>query len=182
MCVDRSVKPQSSIQAFDPLCEVQSDKASVEITSPFDGIVKELLVQEGEVAKVGAGLCLIEVEEEGTAETPARESVGLSPAREELKPTSLLEEPTPDFGELRAAPVSRHLHPLDPNYTPDAVLAASSNVLATPSVRHLSRQKGIDLAQLAPDSGKGGRIEKKDIDAFLAGESGAAPSPGDGRR
>jgi 2-oxoisovalerate dehydrogenase E2 component (dihydrolipoyl transacylase) len=59
----RSVKPTAKIQAFDSLCEVQSDKASVEITSPFEGVVQELLVQEGEVAKVGAGLCLIEVEE-----------------------------------------------------------------------------------------------------------------------
>lgn len=60
----RTVKPSQTVQAFDPLCEVQSDKASVEITSPFEGVVKELLVQEGDVAKVGAGLCLIEVDEE----------------------------------------------------------------------------------------------------------------------
>jgi 2-oxoisovalerate dehydrogenase E2 component (dihydrolipoyl transacylase) len=49
----------ASVQAFDPpsWCEVQSDKASVETTSPLDdGIVKEFLVQEGEIAKVGPGL------------------------------------------------------------------------------------------------------------------------------
>jgi len=71
MC--RSIQPQASVQEFDPLCEVQSDKASVEITSPSDGVIKELLVQEGEIAKVGAGLCLIEVEEdivEGSESAP----------------------------------------------------------------------------------------------------------------
>ena len=62
----RSIRPTATIASFDALCEVQSDKDSVEITSPFDGIVKELLVKEGEVAKVGAGLCVIEVEEEST--------------------------------------------------------------------------------------------------------------------
>ena len=56
------MQPSAGIQAFDALCEVQSDKASVEITSPFDGVVKELLVKEGEVAKVGQGLCTIEVD------------------------------------------------------------------------------------------------------------------------
>ena len=48
----RSVKPRGTIQAFDILGQVQSDKASVGITSPFDGIVKEILVKEGEVAKM----------------------------------------------------------------------------------------------------------------------------------
>jgi|SRR5712671_2999130 len=64
--VNRNVSPQSSIGTFDPLCEVQSDKASVEITSPYDGTVKEILVQEGQVAKVGEDLCIIEVEEEAS--------------------------------------------------------------------------------------------------------------------
>ncbi|KIM81862.1 hypothetical protein PILCRDRAFT_71619 [Piloderma croceum F 1598] len=149
-----SVKPQGSIQAFDPLCEVQSDKASVEITSPFDGIVKELLVQEGEVAKVGEGLCLIEVDED-TAEN----SADLASA----------EPPKEQEAESYEEPVGvRRQHPLDPNYTPDAASTASSNVLATPSVRYFSRQMGVDLGKLAPGSGKGGRIEKKDVEAYLA--------------
>jgi len=61
----------------------------------------------------------------------------------------------------------RRLHPLDPNYS-DTSSAAWSNILATPSVRHFSRQKGVDLAKLAPGSGKDGRIEKKDVEAYLA--------------
>jgi 2-oxoisovalerate dehydrogenase E2 component (dihydrolipoyl transacylase) len=175
---DRSVKPQEVIQAFDPLCEVQSDKASVEITSPFDGVIKELLVQEGEVAKVGAGLCLIEVDEE-TAESSADlapvDPVN-SPAPSEAT-TFVSKSDTPKAKEPDAESVSRpRLHPLDPNYTPDTSLPSSSNVLATPSVRHFSRQRGVDLAQLAPGSGKGGRIEKKDVEVFLvnggAGKAG----------
>lgn len=59
-----SVAPRTTVSAFDPLCKVQSDKASMEITSPFDGVVKELLVQEDQVAKVGQRLCTIEVDEE----------------------------------------------------------------------------------------------------------------------
>ena len=65
----RSVKPLAVVQAFDPLCEVQSDKASVEITSPFEGTVKDILAKEGDVVKVGSDLCLIEVEEDQPEES-----------------------------------------------------------------------------------------------------------------
>jgi 2-oxoisovalerate dehydrogenase E2 component (dihydrolipoyl transacylase) len=167
------VKPRGLIQAFDPLCEVQSDKASVEITSPFDGIVKELLVQEGEIAKVGDGLCLIEVDEEAIQNSPDLEPLNPS-AENHMDPTPFFDsmESISDLNEqeitLCEKPISkRRLHPLDPNYS-DTSSAAWSNILATPSVRHFSRQKGVDLAKLAPGSGKDGRIEKKDVEAYLA--------------
>ena len=140
------MKPQGSIQAFDPLCEVQSDKASVEITSPYDGVVKELLVQEGEIAKVGSGLCIIEVEDEKTS-LPEEE-----------------ENPPPPSDTPKDLP-QRRMHPLDPNYAP---LSSSEDILATPSVRYFSRQKGVDLRDLVPGSGKGGRIEKSDVEAYLS--------------
>lgn len=151
----RSIKPKASVQAFDPLCEVQSDKASVEITSPYDGVVKEILVNEGEVAKVGAGLCLIEVDEElvdGVEEEASR-------------PPQKVEEP--------AEPPTRRRHPLDPSFSKTDKHAESDNVLATPSVRHLARTKGVDLAKLVPGSGKSGRIEKMDVEAHLSGGAGA---------
>lgn len=140
------MKLQGSVQAFDPLCEVQSDKASVEITSPYDGVVKELLVQEGEIAKVGSGLCIIEVEDEKTS-LPEEE-----------------ENPPPPSDTPKDLP-QRRMHPLDPNYAPPS---SSEDILATPSVRYFSRQKGVDLRDLVPGSGKGGRIEKSDVEAYLS--------------
>ncbi|KAI6153079.1 hypothetical protein BKA82DRAFT_32290 [Pisolithus tinctorius] len=49
------MKEQSAIQSFDPLCEVQSDKASVEIAPPYDGVVKQFLVDEEEVSAKETG-------------------------------------------------------------------------------------------------------------------------------
>ncbi|KAG6887144.1 hypothetical protein C0995_001027 [Termitomyces sp. Mi166 len=163
-----SVAPSGNVQAFDPLCEVQSDKASVEITSPYDGVVKELLVQEGEVAKVGAGLCLIEVEEEdtGSKESNPTSEPTSTPVHSEQATSSVpppVEAPAPPKVES-----SRRLHPLDPNFMPAGDSATAVSVLAPPSVRHYARQNGVDLVQLAPGSGKSGRIEKRDVDAFLA--------------
>ncbi|KIM47312.1 hypothetical protein M413DRAFT_440757 [Hebeloma cylindrosporum] len=153
-----SIQPKATVQAFDPLCEVQSDKASVEITSPFDGVIKELLVQEGEIAKVGAGLCTIEVEEDVVE--------GSEPAVvEPVAPTK--STPSTDTPSTGGAYATRRLHPMDPNHTGEQKSSNSDHVFAAPSVRHFARLQGVDLGLLVPGSGKNGRIEKRDIEAFL---------------
>lgn len=47
------VEPEARVEQFDKLCEVQSDKASVEITSRFDGVIKKLHYEAGQMAIVG---------------------------------------------------------------------------------------------------------------------------------
>ncbi|KAF9463106.1 2-oxoacid dehydrogenases acyltransferase-domain-containing protein [Collybia nuda] len=189
-----SVQPASKIQAFDPLCEVQSDKASVEITSPFDGVIKELLVQEGEVAKVGAGLCLIEVDEEAVdgADPAAVEPVEPAPASTSTPtPTPEPTQEAPSVPRVEASKPEtmstppRGLHPLDPNYTPPTSTSSSGggqrDVLAAPSVRHFARVSGVDLGVLMPGSGKGGRVEKRDVEMFLARASESKTQQGQAR-
>lgn len=178
----RNVKPMSKVEAFDPLCEVQSDKASVEITSPFDGVVKQLCVQEGEVAKVGEGLCLIEVDEEVAGELQATSPELVSSP----EPSSSTPQPTPSASESRAYSSEgseakemddeqRRLHPMDPNRPPSVGTLAKPvgavDILAAPSVRHFARHNSVDLALVAPGSGRSGRIEKPDIEAYLSRSS-----------
>jgi 2-oxoisovalerate dehydrogenase E2 component (dihydrolipoyl transacylase) len=159
----RNVKASAPIQAFDPLLEVQSDKASVEITSPFDGIVKELLVKEGDIAKVGERLCLIEVEEE-EEDTTATTAAELLPQKE-VPPQA----PKTDASPAPPQKEEKRKHPLDPSSATRAP-SDDSHVLATPSVRHFARQKGVtDLSPLVPGSGRDGRLERQDIEAYLAG-------------
>jgi 2-oxoisovalerate dehydrogenase E2 component (dihydrolipoyl transacylase) len=135
-------------------------------------VLKELLVKEGEVAKVGEGLCMIEVEEEEDTNSNT----------EDVAP-NVVHDPPPlvqsDTNTSNTQPPERRPHPMDPSVAPSLSKSAkpshSSSVLATPSVRHLARKLGVDLAALAPGSGKGGRIEKHDVEAFLA--LGKAQSP-----
>ena len=163
----RSVKPSSAVNSFDPLCEVQSDKASVEITSPYDGIVKELLVEEGQVAKVGQDLCTIEVAEDDAVAVEDPESPS-----EPQQPPPEIETPSPT--QQHSAPLRRP-HPLDPNVPQEArTHSSTADVLATPSVRHYAREHGVDLGLVAPGSGRDGRVEKRDVDAFL--QTAATPS------
>ncbi|KZT24409.1 CoA-dependent acyltransferase [Neolentinus lepideus HHB14362 ss-1] len=169
-----NVKPEGVVQAFDQLCEVQSDKASVEITSPFDGIVKELLVQEGEVAKVGQGLCLIEVDEE-SLDSNSKEFTEPAQPEQEAVQSKVFETPSqPSLGHLEKALQlrKRRPHPLDPNHPPNAATILNSfskNVLAKPAVRHMARELGVDLNRLSPGSGRDGRIEKGDLERYLSG-------------
>ena len=153
---------------------MQSDKASVEITSPFEGVVKDILVKEGEVAKVGSGLCIIEVEEEDNNNPPDAPEPPAST-------TTPVAAPIPSSTEKPSGTRKSKLHPLDPRASADAglpFLRQSSDVLATPSVRHYARQNGVDLAVLAPGSGKAGRIEKQDVDRYLARSTPTeTPSP-----
>ncbi|KAG1894736.1 CoA-dependent acyltransferase [Suillus fuscotomentosus] len=168
-----NVKELGAIQSFDPLCEVQSDKASVEITSPFDGIVKEILVKEGEVAKVGQGLCVIEVDEELSDSASAEQiepALSAAAAPSPIIPNSkFVEDAVSRAEQIREEPSApRRLHPMDPNYLPSSTPDVNrENVLAKPSVRHYARQSKVDLALLS-GSGRDGRIEKKDIDAFIS--------------
>lgn len=168
MC--RSVKPQTLVQNFDALCEVQSDKASVELTSPYDGVVKQLLVQEGEIAKVGSGLCLIEVEQEDDAEGQDPQDASAMPVPEAVQdPAVLGEGRNGEQGEVMAVRAGNK-HPLDPTNVgqPSFASSTSDHALATPSVRHFARQHGVDVSLLAPGSGRDGRVEKKDVESFIA--------------
>ena len=124
-------------------CCVRSrvDKASVEITSLYEGVVRELLVQEGEIAKVGAGLCLIEVTEEDSSsvsEEPAVAALASSPNTSDERPL--------------AVNLVRMHYPMNPQYASENAGASSKDVLATPSVRHLrARMLSISLCWcLAP--------------------------------
>lgn len=139
-------------------------------------------MKEGDVAKVGEGLCLIEVDEEAAegAEVSDKPAESLSSGSPPSPATSTSEQPSISTSEA-ASQLQKRLHPLDPNYTPPSPSTptpfaprpeharhGSQDVLAMPSVRHYARSTNVDLALLAPGSGRDGRIEKADVDAFLA--------------
>lgn len=166
----------------------------MEITSPYSGIVKELLVQEGEIAKVGHGLCVIEVDDEATggetsnSPTPggATETVEEAPSADKA-PASAPEATklSPALEEPLAQP--RRHHPLDPSKPPSppsqppssssTQFAPAENTIAAPSVRHFARKNGIENLSVVKGSGKNGRIEKADVERYLT-KGTEAPSAG----
>jgi pyruvate dehydrogenase E2 component (dihydrolipoamide acetyltransferase) len=156
------VKPGDKIQEDDVLCEIQNDKAVVEIPSPVEGTVLEVLVGEGTVATVGQVLVTfdapgyenLQFKGDEHADEPKQEEKP-APAAPEAKPEAA---PQPAAAAVAVAPQVE----VDPN----------RRVVAMPSVRKYAREKGINI-KLIPGTGNNGRILKGDIDAFVSG--GAAP-------
>ena len=141
------VQEGDEIKEDDVLCEVQNDKAVVEIPSPVEGKVLKIHVQEGEVAVVGDPLISIDAEgyEDDTPEAEPEQ-----PSKEPAQ-----EEKTEERAETIEDSVDRI-------------------VIAMPSVRKYAREKGVDI-RAVQGTGKNGRILKEDIDRYLAGETKTEP-------
>ncbi len=137
------------VQAEESLVVLESDKAAMEIPSPFSGIVKELKVSVGDQVSQGALIAILEVEE-GTA---AEEQPPGAPARP-------AEEATPEQ-PARPEPALELQAPAAP--APDA---SASSAHASPSVRRLARELGVDLT-LVPAGGRKGRVLKEDVQGYV---------------
>ncbi|SPO41224.1 related to CHL1 - protein of the DEAH box family [Pseudozyma flocculosa] len=171
------IKAGETVQEFDPICEVQSDKASVEITSRYAGVVTKLMYGEGDVARVGTPLCEIEVESEVEDDVgAAAPSQGSTPPEAEsgqLKGEA--QQPTNDsqVGEKKVE-LEGFIA------TPPSQKRDKGEILATPAVRRVSREHNIDLADVQ-GTGRDGRITKEDVLRFIenpspASSKGPAPS------
>lgn len=141
------VKAGDTVKEDDILCEVQNDKAVVEIPSPVDGKVEAVLVGEGTVAVVGDVLIRLDA--------PGYEDLKLkgddhAAAKAEATPTV---EKTP---VTEAAPVK------------EEVTETTKRVIAMPSVRKFAREHDVNIHMVA-GTGKNGRILKEDIENFLNG-------------
>ncbi len=140
------------VAAEDPLIEVESDKATMEVPSPAAGKVVEIIVSEGDAVSEGSLILMLEAEGAAAAETPA-------PKAETAAPVAAA--PTP-----AAAPA------------PAAVTDAGfGKTHASPSVRAFARQLDVDLAKVN-GSGRKGRILREDVTAFLKSSAAAAPAAG----
>ncbi|SFX18146.1 pyruvate dehydrogenase E2 component (dihydrolipoamide acetyltransferase) [Thermoactinomyces sp. DSM 45891] len=146
------VKPGDKIEEFEPFAEIQTDKAVVEIPSPVTGVVKELKVEEGQIAMVHSVIAVIEAE----GEVPAAEGTEETPATEEKQSEEVAKETSE---EKPSTPVAVQEE-----------VAFHINVKAMPSVRKMARDMGVDLTRVK-GTGKNGRVLAEDVKAFSTGET-----------
>ena len=142
------VSPGDSLAEDQPMVEVMTDKATVEIPSPATGTVASVCAAEGEVVTVGSVI----VEIEAAAGTVA-----------------VSNQPVNAPGAAASAPVSA------PAPTSPARIDGERRVQATPLVRKLAGQMGVDLASLT-GSGPNGRITEDDVRAAASASASAAPA------
>ncbi|MCA1023429.1 dihydrolipoamide acetyltransferase family protein [Halobacillus litoralis] len=152
------VKPGDEVKEDDVLCEVQNDKAVVEIPSQVDGTVKEIHVDEGETTTVGTVIITIDdgSEDTGSSEAPQEES-------KEEEAEAPKEESKEEKTEQPAAA--------------SADVDEDKRVIAMPSVRKFARDNDVEIRQVQ-GSGRNGRVLKEDIESFMnGGQTEAAEAP-----
>lgn len=156
------VKVGDIIREDQPLAEVMTDKATVEIPSPAAGTVIALGGEVGSMLAVGGELIRLEVPgEAGDASPPP-------PPPPRPSPVAAMPQPAAQPAPPPAAPVARPAGPPRP---------PGEKPIASPSVRRRVREAGADL-RLLRGSGPAGRILHEDIEEFLRGGTPAAPSAG----
>jgi len=137
------IKPGDTIKLDQPMVEVETDKAVVEIPSPIAGRIADIRVPEGQIAKLGEVLVVFE-----TAATPAKGD-GSSRSRETL--------PATETAKSSPSPQPASTKP---------------RVLAVPAVRKLAFELDIDLEQVTP-SNPNGRISIEDVRSYAERNVGA---------
>lgn len=154
------VQPGARVEEFSPLCEVQSDKASVEITSRFAGVVKNLHYEAGDMARVGKPFVDIDIEG-GEADKIDSLTAAEPESQEEPAPEVKTETPAPE-NSAPGQPVSENKRVEDQRRQE---LRARNGAIATPAVRHLSKEFKVDITQIQ-GTGKDGRVLKEDVYKF----------------
>jgi len=161
--VEWMVSVGDSVKEDDPILSVMTDKATVEIPSPTDGVVKSIVGEPGSILAVGQVCIDFETDGEGTP-APVEKKVEATP------------EPAPEkTPEPEPEPASKPT-PAGKS-TPVVVAAPGARPLASPAVRQRARESGIDLSGLQ-GSGPAGRVTHADLDSWKdAGSPVAAAGP-----
>jgi pyruvate dehydrogenase E2 component (dihydrolipoamide acetyltransferase) len=174
------VEPGDTVTEDQPVAEVETDKALVEVPSPYDGTVKELLAEEGEMVPVGNVLLTFEVSEARSASDSASGEAASGGEAGEAEPETEGTEAQPTdeaepVAEPEAAPETE-----GSEAATEAAEPSEDRVFAPPSVRRLARELGVDLSTVE-GSGPSGRVTEGDVHAAAEGgaesEPAAEPSP-----
>ena len=163
------VKAGDTVKEDDILCEVQNDKAVVEIPSPVEGTVEQILVEEGTVAVVGDALIQLDA--------PGYEDMKLKGDDHHEANTESQVQATAEAGqEVEKAPVAEQgvaapkAEVVTEAKEQTNAEEVKNRVIAMPSVRKFARENGVDL-QAVSGTGKNGRILKDDVTAYMNGEN-----------
>lgn len=159
------VKPGEKVKYDQPLCEVMTDKATMEIPSAFEGTVAKILSKEGQVVKVGELMLTFEGSTVGV-NTPAAAHAA-APAVSAAPQKSAA--PTP----ARAPAIAALAVGGGMAAIPNADLEIATRPLAAPSTRKLARELGVELGRVQ-GTGPNGRVMQED----LRRGTGAVSAPG----
>ena len=178
--VELLVSPGDRVEIDQSILVLESDKASMEVPAPVAGVIEELSVTVGDQVIEGARLAVIRMDEGARApaasEPTASEPVPYQSA-EPAAAADLAPEEAPIVGTPNALAPATEVSEAEPAQVPQPVRAHAS-----PSVRQLARELGVDL-MLVPGTGRKGRVTRDDVQQYVkaslsAGTGGGVPIAG----
>ncbi|MBW8054800.1 MAG: dihydrolipoyllysine-residue acetyltransferase [Nitrospira sp.] len=182
------VSPGDQIKVEDPLITLETDKATMDVPSPYAGVVKEVKIKVGDKVSQGVAVALLEADEsvseaesaaqpQAAANEPEASAVAEGPAAEAPVPRAAA--PTPPAPAAAPSTAARLTPP--PTLPPPVERSGAARAHASPSVRAFARELGVDLTQVQ-GTGPKGRILQQDVQAFvkqrLSHPGAAAPAAG----
>jgi 2-oxoisovalerate dehydrogenase E2 component (dihydrolipoyl transacylase) len=192
------VKEGDTVEQYDPLFEVVTDKVNAEVPAEVAGKITKIIVGDGQTVKVGTPLAEIDAgdgasEAPAAAAPPAEARAAEAPAAQETPAPQTAEQPAEPAPEPAAPPPAPQEQPQQeaptPSAPPQAAQAAPAppttappggstatdgGMRMTPAVRRLVRENSVDITQIR-GTGAAGRVTRDDVLAFVA-QRGAQPS------
>ena len=159
-------KEGDKVSMGEPLAEIDTDKATMEMQALANGVLRKILINEGQSAPLGQLIAVIGEPNEDIASVLA-EAPAAAPKPEEQKkqePEKAPEQPAPAPQAKAAAASSQPQPTVDNGRQPKPASSDSGRMIVSPLAARMAAEAGIDLRSLQ-GSGPGGRIIKKDIEA-----------------
>jgi pyruvate/2-oxoglutarate dehydrogenase complex dihydrolipoamide acyltransferase (E2) component len=186
-------KPGDHVAKYEPLLEVITDKVNAEVPSPYEGVLKEILVEEGATVPNNAEIAVIEeagaaaatstaASSDAAASATTAASTPDAPAPAEPAPTPAPAAPAPAPTNAAAsspmastAPVAHGPAGSDERAVHE--LPGNADARMTPAVRRLLREHGLTAAMIV-GTGGGGRITREDVSNYVESQRTGAPVGG----
>lgn len=180
------VKEGDTVEQYDPLFEVVTDKVNAEVPAEVAGTISRILVPDGETVAVGTPVAEIDADGAGAgtsdaapaAVAPAESGESAVASQEQAPAPAEAPSPAPAESAAPAPQASTNEQPAaDDDVAASNGDGSTGTARMTPAVRRLVREHGIDVRQLR-GSGAGGRVTRDDVLAFIGqGPSAQAQEP-----
>jgi len=171
------VEAGQTVAEEEPLVVLESDKATMEVPAPFAGVVAELKVAVGDTVSEGSTLLLLDAAGDNGAPPPEQSEEPHRPPSEAGSPRSV---ESAIAAEVQSGEGEGEGKPAAPE-APAPPPAADAPIYASPAVRRLAREKGIDLTTVT-GTGRKGRITKEDVTSPAPKAATPMPAAGEGER
>ena len=150
-----------TVKRDQPVIEIETDKAATEVPSTVEGTVSEIRAKEGQPLRVGEVVFVVSGNGEATSPVSAPKEEPAQPAKQQASQPAAAPAPQP---EPERAPEPAKTETRAPAPAPRPA-STGSPVPASPSVRRLAREIGIEVSEV-PGSGPGGRVTIEDVKSY----------------